>query len=190
MSIQSLFIKESSNATYSINKKLSDQVIAKIVELYDGIALDDETMRKIADIIDNASKNFENVATLDHAEGIIGRLEFESGLGEERHKELIELISSVGVSEDKMREMVGEALTTNSRANLQIADHIINEVVDRIIKVHGDITKLQSSQEENIRKTIRPENFYLGAEFTGKLARKSVKGGVILEETTFKIKED
>ena len=41
-----------------------------------------------------------------------------------------------------------------------------------------------------IRDTIKPDDFYLGAEFKGKLARKSVKGGVILEETTFKIKED
>lgn len=42
----------------------------------------------------------------------------------------------------------------------------------------------------DVRGRIEMDDFYIGAEFTGKLARKSVKGGVILEETTFKIKED
>ena len=39
-----------------------------------------------------------------------------------------------------------------------------------------------------IRDNIKIEDFYIGAIFTGKLARKSVKGGVILQETTFEIK--
>lgn len=42
----------------------------------------------------------------------------------------------------------------------------------------------------DVRGKIEMKDFYIGAKFTGKLSRKAVKGGVILEETTFEIKED
>lgn len=40
-----------------------------------------------------------------------------------------------------------------------------------------------------VRDIITIEEFKRGAKFNGKLAKKSVKGGIILEETTFTIKE-
>lgn len=42
---------------------------------------------------------------------------------------------------------------------------------------------------KDIRDTIKIEDFKYGATFDNKLARKSVKGGVILKQTTFEIKE-
>ena len=62
-------------------------------------------------------------------------------------------------------------------------EEIINEDGSTFLDVKG------AGMTEDIKKKVTFENFVIGATFDGKRASKQIKGGTLIYETTFKIRE-
>lgn len=58
-----------------------------------------------------------------------------------------------------------------------------------IEEIDGEIKVTCAGLPANSHKYVTWDNFRIGAEYEGKLQQKSVKGGIILKETTFRIKK-
>lgn len=57
-----------------------------------------------------------------------------------------------------------------------------------IEEIDGKLKVTCAGLPENCHKFVTWENFELGTEYFGKLQQKKVKGGIVLQETTFKLK--
>ena len=57
-----------------------------------------------------------------------------------------------------------------------------------IEEIDGKLKVTCAGLPENCHKLVTWENFELGTEYFGKLQQKKVKGGIVLQETTFKLK--
>ena len=80
----------------------------------------------------------------------------------------------------KLESTFKKAKYLRAKTYLEVEEH--NGVDINIVKCAG--------LPYEVRSHINLDNFKLGAVFNGKLARQIVKGGVILTNTTFTIKED
>ena len=58
-----------------------------------------------------------------------------------------------------------------------------------IEEIDGELKVTCAGLPTSAHKYVTWDNFTIGAEYAGKLQQKSVKGGIILKETTFKIKK-
>lgn len=72
--------------------------------------------------------------------------------------------------------------STFSRAKFIRAKSYIEEI-------DGELKVTCAGLPESCHKLVTWDNFKLGTEYFGKLQQKKVKGGIVLQETTFKIKE-
>ena len=57
-----------------------------------------------------------------------------------------------------------------------------------IEEIDGKLKVTCAGLPESCHKLVTWENFELGTEYFGKLQQKKVKGGIVLQETTFKLK--
>ena len=55
--------------------------------------------------------------------------------------------------------------------------------------LNQNILKLCAGMPDNCKSLVTYENFTYGSEYEGKLMPKRIKGGVVLKETTYQIKE-
>ena len=67
------------------------------------------------------------------------------------------------------------------------AEHIVAENCEKIESPYWNLKC--AGMPDNCKSLVTYDNFDYGAEFDGKLMPKRIKGGVVLRETTYQIKE-
>ena len=96
------------------------------------------------------------------------------------HLKWIEIPTNIEIDAVKLGAWKHES--TFTRARFLRAKSYIEEI-------DGELKVTCAGLPTSAHKYVTWDNFTIGAEYAGKLQQKSVKGGIILKETTFKIKK-